>query len=85
MHDVKLKASHDVRHLRTCDACGDLGDDRRMIDLSSIGVCSMYHDFCAVQAFAQEQILKLRESELNKFSLSATGVELMKAIVAQLD
>lgn len=84
-HDVELKSCHDIRHWRACDACGDLGDDRRMIDVAKCGVQSMYHDACAVSAFPQEEILRLPLEELNKFTLHATGVELMKAIMKQCE
>lgn len=80
-HEVDLRTAHDVRHLRTCDACGDLGDDRMMIDVGALGVQSMYHDGCAVSAFTQAEILRLPVEELNKFTLHATGVKLMKAIM----
>lgn len=83
-HDVELKTSHDIRHWRACDACGDLGDDRRMIDVTKCGLIGrIYHDACAVSAFTPEEILRLPLEELNKFTLQATGVELMKAILEQ--
>lgn len=80
-HDIDLKNAHDVRHMGTCGACGDLGDGRRMIDVGKLGVQSMYHDICAVSAFTHAEILRLPMEELNKFTLHATGVPLMKAIM----
>jgi lipoate-protein ligase B len=85
VHDVELNTCHDIRHWRACDACGGISDDRRMIDVAKCGVQSMYHDVCAVSAFTQEEILRLPLEELNKFTLHATGVALMKAIMKQVD
>ena len=85
-HDFELRTCHNIRHLRTCDACGDLGDDRRLIDVTKCGLIGrLYHDACAVSAFTQAEILQLPMEELNKFTLHATGVALMKAIMKKAD
>lgn len=76
-HDVELRTCHDIRHWRGCARCGYLGDDRLMIAIGA----DHYHDACAVAAFTTAQILEMQIDELNKFTLYATGVNLMKAIM----
>lgn len=76
-HDVELRTAHDIRHWCPCAKCGYLGDDRRMIAVGA----DQFHDACAVAQFTTAQILELSIDELNKFTLYATGVNLMKAIM----
>jgi hypothetical protein len=76
---TRMKA-HDVRHLRTCSACGELGDDRMMIHCMIWGVGEAYHDECAVQKLG-ESVLKLPLDELNKISIGAAGPDLMRKIM----
>lgn len=76
-HDVELRTCHDIRHWCVCARCGYLGDDRRMITVGA----EQYHDACAVANFTTAQILEMPIDELNKFTLCATGINLMKAIM----
>lgn len=72
--------SHDVRHLRTCGECGELGDDRAMIHCMIWGVGETYHDDCAVKKLG-DYVLKLPIDELNKISIGAAGADLMRKII----
>lgn len=76
-HDVELRTCHDIRHWCGCARCGYLGDDRRMIKIGT----DRYHDTCVVAKLTTAAILELPIDELNKFTLYATGVNLMKAIM----
>lgn len=71
------RPAHDIRHWRSCVHCGFLGDDRRMIAVKA----DHYHDACAVVTFTTAQILEMPIDELNKFTLYATGANLMKKIM----
>lgn len=73
--------AHDVRHLRACTACGELGDDRMMIHCMVWGVMEHFHDECAVQKLGEYGVLKLPLDELNKISIGAAGPDLMRKII----
>lgn len=70
--------AHDVRHLRVCKACNGLGDRR-------VGMLSLpdghYHDACIVARMTHQQILRLPESERDKITLGAAGVDLMRKLM----
>lgn len=80
---TKLLA-HDVRHLRSCTACGELGDGRTMIRCMVWGVGEAMHGGCAVKKLG-DYVLKLPAEELDKLTLSDTGVDLMKRILQTTD
>lgn len=72
--------AHDVRHLRACTACGELGDNRTMIRCMVWGIGETMHDECAVKKLG-DYVLKLPVEELNKISIGAAGSGLMRKIV----
>lgn len=62
-HDVELRTSHDVRHLRPCAVCGGLGDRRWMLtNLEAYGLPGLNHGRCVVRQMAQEQLLELPQA-----------------------
>ena len=81
MSKIQLKTSHDVRHLKICTDCGQVGDDRQMLRLQARGGDKLFHGSCAVKGFTFEGLLQLPISEIGKLTLADTGVELMKRII----
>lgn len=72
--------AHDVRYLKACTACGELGDNRTMVKCMVWGCLEQFHDTCAVEKFGN-YVLKLPAEELDKISIKAAGVELMRKIM----
>lgn len=66
--------AHDIRHLRVCQKCQGLGDDREMI---TVGM----HGACAFKAIGIEGLLKLPRSEQLKFTLADIGPIAMKRLI----
>ena len=64
---------HDVRHMRVCNHCGHLGDNRRMLKMAN----GPWHDACVVNKLTTSQILQLPASEREKITIGAAGVALM--------
>ena len=59
--------AHDVRHLRLCNHCGELGDNRKMLKMDD----GPWHDACVVKTLTAGQILRLPTAERAKITLGA--------------
>ena len=71
--------SHDVRHLRVCQWCGDLGDERAMV---ATGPRDLAHGRCAIVVLGGvEGLLTLPQSELDKLTLGDIGPEIMRRLL----
>ena len=68
--------AHDIRHLRLCAHCGQLGDGRKMLQLSG----GQWHDSCVVKTHTVSQVLRLPASERDKITIGAASVELMRKL-----
>lgn len=75
-----LRTAHDVRRLRTCRACGGMGDGKFMPIIDGHPI----HGFCAAEALGVAGLAKLPEAEIDKLTLSEIGPERMKALLAEL-
>lgn len=86
--------AHDVRHLRVCPMCGDLGDGREMVNLPPTGFNEAgdeasfvvykpgpYHGACVAQRLSHDSILSLPPTERSKFRLSEVSPELMRKLL----
>lgn len=71
--------AHDVRHLRVCLWCGDLGDDRTMLHSSELYGDS--HGRCWILKFGLNAFLDLPSSETDKITLEDIGKEAMMALL----
>jgi hypothetical protein len=69
--------AHDVRHLRVCAHCGEIGDNRKMLQING----APWHDACAVATMSEGQILRLPAAERGKITLGAAGVPLMRKLM----
>lgn len=69
--------AHDVRHLRVCVRCEELGDGRRMLALDD----GLWHDRCVIQTRSVTQILQLPAAERAKITLGAAGPELARKLL----
>ena len=63
--DLILRKAHDVRNLRVCKVCGDLGDGRRMLKLPD----GSYHDECIVARLTDAQVMRLPSEQSSKITL----------------
>jgi hypothetical protein len=77
---TELRA-HDVRHLAICHTCGEIGDNRVMIQADLFERDGPWHDECFVKAYGPDAVLALPEKEQAKFTLKSTGVALMKKLL----
>lgn len=58
--------AHDVRHLCLCKVCGDLADDRSVIE-TKVG---SIHGSCAYNTMGIGGLLTLPDSEIRKLTIS---------------
>lgn len=73
--------AHDVRHLRLCTVCDDLGDDRNMINPDPAHSTRWYHGRCFIKRCGLKQLLKLPAEQANRLTLGDVGVRTMKALI----
>lgn len=79
-HDPpNVRKAHDVRHLSQCPGCGEIGDDRKMIQTNAD---EFMHGDCAFKALG-ENILQLSSDERKKFTLGDVGVPMMRRLMSQ--
>lgn len=74
MPDMK---AHDVRHLRVCKHCDQLGDNRKMLMVEGAPM----HDACVIATRSTSQILQLPKEEREKITIGAAGHTLMMKLV----
>lgn len=72
--------AHDVRHLRPCAFCPDLGDKRRMVRATAKEYA---HGKCLIAAGGLQRLLDLPQPERDKLTLEDIGVDAMRAILAK--
>jgi hypothetical protein len=79
--DLILRKAHDVRHLRVCKVCGDLGDGRRMLKLPD----GHYHDECIVARLTDAQVMRLPREQTQKITLGAAmklgRMDMLRALI----
>lgn len=75
--DISPFKAHDIRKLRKCVVCGDLGYLTYMPILKS----GPAHGTCVVATRTHDEILALPVEERGKLRLNQTGVQLMKKLV----
>jgi hypothetical protein len=82
---LTLRTAHDVRHLRVCKVCGDLGDGRRMLRLPD----GHYHDECIVARLTDEQVLRLPREQSQRITLGTAmklgRMDMLRALIDRPD
>lgn len=74
---VRVQKAHDVRTLRGCTVCSNLGNSDRMIDVDD----EWYHGRCFVMRFGCKALLALPKAKTDRLTLGDLGVRLMKALL----
>lgn len=82
--DIELKTCHDVRQLRVCRGCDDLGDKRSMIQVERGKAARHYHGRCYIKSHGMYLFLQLPKEETAKLELGDIGAEAMKALIEKL-
>lgn len=74
---------HDVRQLRVCAGCAQLGDAREMIRQPRGKGCRHYHGRCFIGSHGMQQLLALPKEQTDKLTLNDIGVAAMRAVMAK--
>lgn len=72
--------AHDVRHLRPCAFCSDLGDRRRMVHATAKEYA---HGKCLFSAGGIRRLLDLPQRERDKLTIADIGVNAMRDLIAK--
>lgn len=75
--DIHPFTAHDIRKLKPCVLCGNLGYLPYMLVIAS----GHAHGSCVVSSMTHEEILALPLEESKKLRLNQTGVDLMRKLV----
>ena len=79
---MKMEKAHDVRHLRGCDHCKQIGDDRYMVYVKERGL--WLHGFCTVDVLGAAGLLELPEEQIGKVTIGEVGPALMRQLVDEV-
>lgn len=74
---VHVRKAHDVRTLRVCAVCSNLGNSHSMVDLDS----EWYHGRCFVKRHGGKALGALPKSKTDRLTLGDLGVRLMRALI----
>lgn len=72
---IALRTAHDVRHLRVCVGCNDIGDNRAMVGTPPM------HGRCYIKRNGLQQLLWLPDEKLDRLTLNDIGPAAMRAIL----
>lgn len=85
MSILVLKTAHDVRHLRACAKCEQLGDDREMVDLLPAMQDKRWHPKCFYEEFGEGMFqYQMRSSDWGKFRMSDVPKNVMIKILERM-
>lgn len=75
--------AHDVRHLRECERCHQLGDERSMIVFPPTALTKeeFWHGACYLDRFGITRLLDLPDAQTDKLTLGDIGVSVMKRLL----
>lgn len=74
IYDIGRKfTAHDIRKLRPCAMCNQIGYLPQMLTLDG----KHYHSACIAKSLSPDEILALPYDEMTKLRLNETGPELM--------
>lgn len=76
---VTVKRAHDVRTLRVCAVCANLGNSTTMVDLYD----EWFHGRCFVKRFGGKALGALPKAKTDRLTIGDLGVRLMKALLNQ--
>ncbi len=83
---ISLDTAHDVRNLRKCGHCLDLGNKTRMIEIDTeprAGKWMQLHGRCFIAAYGVEAFFALPDRETDKVCIGDVGHEIMKELVGR--
>lgn len=83
---IRIKRAHDVRRLRQCPFCGQLGDSADMLDWSgakSKKPCHV-HGRCWLSEFGLASLLERPAEQLLRLRLSDIDSDTMRAVINHL-
>ena len=83
LDDLSCIRSRDVRALRVCCRCGQLGDGRHMVRVVGHKPQGEAHGRCYIAAFGLRALLALPLEDRDKLTLGDIGVVAMKAVLAK--
>jgi len=75
---ISIENAHDVRRLRACDHCGDIGDSRYMPVISRT---LTVHGGCALAILGEGDLTRLALAERRKLTLREIGPQAMTRLV----
>jgi hypothetical protein len=75
---VTLRTAHDVRKLRGCQHCQQIGDVRFMLTIAG----KLVHGGCALELVGVDGLLALPIKDQDRLTLGEIGSKAMRAIVA---
>ncbi len=82
---VTVRTAHDVRKLRACAHCEQIGSTDRMVFSHPYGQTNeYYHGRCFVEAHGFEALLDLGPPQIDKLSLGDLGQSLTERIIDAL-
>jgi len=71
-------SAHDVRHLKLCPHCRDIGDDRLMVKRDG----KDWHGRCFSAAFGLDALLGLSDEQKRRLTLGDIGPDAMAKLLA---
>ena len=74
---IRVEKAHDVRTLRPCVVCQEIGNSYRMIDHGA----SWYHGRCFVSALGMKALFTLPRAKRERLTLGDLGVRLMQSLL----
>jgi hypothetical protein len=74
---IRVEKAHDVRTLRSCVVCEQIGNSDRMIDHGA----GWYHGRCFVSALGMKAISGLSRAKQDRLTLGDLGMRLMQALI----
>lgn len=78
---ARARTAHEVRTLRPCAVCQNIGNTHSMIDSNK----EWFHGRCFVARFGGKALGALPESKTGRLTLGDLGVALMKALCNHRD
>lgn len=73
---ISIRTAHDIRRLRGCSNCGEIGDLKHMPLVNGKAM----HGFCALETIGIDGVVALPKAELGKITMGEIGSVAMKEI-----
>lgn len=76
---IDVAKAHDIRTLRICTHCSEMGNSPAMIEHGA----SWYHGRCFAAACGEKALLALPKDKTRSLKLGDLGVDLMKSLIGR--